>query len=81
MKTADKLPSPTRPYIKIITVNVRDVSHMEEHHLPIEDVGIAKSYVSDNQNRYEICNVFVMHPELLSLEDKTRLEMNGVRYY
>ncbi len=80
MKNSDKLPYPTRPYLKIVTVSVRDISYMEEHHCSIENIGMVKAYVYDNRDKYEICNVYVMNPDILSIEDKTRLEMNGIKY-
>ena len=75
-----RLPSPTSAYLKIITVSVNDISHMEEHHLPIKDISMARSYIHDKHSQYEICNLYVMHPELISAEDKVILEKNGIKY-
>ena len=53
---------------------------MEKHLCSIEDVRMAKSFVNDNRNKYEICSLFVMHSKLLSAEDKNKLDSNGVRH-
>ena len=73
-------PIATKSYLKVITVNVRDFSHMEEHHSPINEIRQVKSYMKKSKDEFEICELYIMHPELLTAEDKIALDSYFIKY-